>query len=404
MTKNEKLLISCSVLFALASGMSAVFMNVFLYTYTGSLTVMALYTCIRMSIFPFSFTIAGKMARKISYGVTLSIGLIFLFYQLFFVLQFNYLFSINHNLIFLAAILSGLGEGFYYLSFNTLNQLVTSPETRADFLSISGILSNISNVAAPLISTFIISLSGSDINGYLNIFKIVLVVYGFISLLGIRIKAKGSSARFSVLKALTFQKDRQWRYVLLSHFLYGFRDSLILSLTGILVYNATNSSGSFYGKLLAFFSLLTIIAYAFASKLIKKHNRIKYYTYGAIFLSSASIILILFPNIYGALYYGIVNAIASPFYNVPFAIITMNALSDYSKTENLAGRIIAKEAYLTVSRCLGLLFIVLCEKVFPGNTYLYVSVLTLSVSPIILVIYSNFYHTKRENGKQSANQ
>jgi len=357
-----------------------------------------------MSIFPFSFTIAGKMARKISYGVTLSIGLIFLFYQLFFVLQFNYLFSINHNLIFLAAILSGLGEGFYYLSFNTLNQLVTSPETRADFLSISGILSNISNVAAPLISTFIISLSGSDINGYLNIFKIVLVVYGFISLLGIRIKAKGSSARFSVLKALTFQKDRQWRYVLLSHFLYGFRDSLILSLTGILVYNATNSSGSFYGKLLAFFSLLTIIAYAFASKLIKKHNRIKYYTYGAIFLSSASIILILFPNIYGALYYGIVNAIASPFYNVPFAIITMNALSDYSKTENLAGRIIAKEAYLTVSRCLGLLFIVLCEKVFPGNTYLYVSVLTLSVSPIILVIYSNFYHTKRENGKQSANQ
>ena len=60
MTKNEKLLISSSTLNTLAGGMSAVFMNVFLYTYTGSLTVMALYTCIRIGMFPICFTIAGK--------------------------------------------------------------------------------------------------------------------------------------------------------------------------------------------------------------------------------------------------------------------------------------------------------------------------------------------------------
>ena len=48
MTKNEKLIIACTILYTLASGMSAVFMNVFLYTYTGSLAVMALYTCIRI--------------------------------------------------------------------------------------------------------------------------------------------------------------------------------------------------------------------------------------------------------------------------------------------------------------------------------------------------------------------
>ncbi len=396
MTKNEKLLISCSVLFALASGMSAVFMNVFLYTYTGSLTVMALYTCIRIGIFPFCFTLAGKAARKIGYGVTMSMGLIFMFFQLFYVIQFNQLFALNTDLVFVAAILSGFGESFYYLSVNTLNQLVTTPESRADFLSISGILSNISNVAAPLIATFIINLSGSDTNGYLNIFKIVLVVYGFISVLGLNIKAKGNMTKFSVLKSLTFQKDKQWRYVLLTHFIYGFRDSLILSLTGILVYNATDGSGSFYGRLLSLFSLLTILSYALASRLIKKHNRIKYYTYGAFFVASTAIVLVLIPNIYGALYYGVVNAVASPFYNVPFTIITMNALSDYSKTENLAGRVIAKETYLSLSRCLGLLFVVLCERIFPENVYLYIAVLTLSISPIILVTYSNIYHKKRK--------
>lgn len=404
MTKNEKLLISCSILFALVSGMSAVFMNVFLYTYTGSLTVMAIYTCIRIGMFPFCFTLAGKAARKISYGITMSLGLIFLFFQLFYVIRFNHLFALNSNLVFVAALLSGVGEGFYYLSVNTLNQLVTTPESRADFLSISGILSNISNVAAPLIATFIINLSGNDTDGYLNIFKIVLVVYAFISILGLNIKAKGNMAKFSVLKSLTFQKDKQWRYILLTHFIYGFRDSLILSLTGILVYKATDGSGSFYGRLLSFFSLLTIISYAFASRLIKKHNRIKYYTYGAIFTASTTVILVLISNIYGALYFGIVNAIASPFYNIPFSIITMNALSDYSKTENLAGRVIAKEAYLSLSRCLGMLFIVLCERIFTGNSYLYISVLTLSISPIILVTYSNFYHKKRDRKIKLTNQ
>jgi len=81
MTKNEKLIIACTILYTLASGMSAVFMNVFLYTYTGSLSVMALYTCIRIGLFPICFTIAGKVAYKISYGVTMSTGLIFLFFQ-----------------------------------------------------------------------------------------------------------------------------------------------------------------------------------------------------------------------------------------------------------------------------------------------------------------------------------
>ena len=400
MTKNEKLLISSSILNTLAGGMSAVFMNVFLYTYTGSLTVMALYTCIRIGMFPICFTIAGKAARKVGYGFTMSVGLFFIFLHLFFVLQFNHLITANNNLVYFVALLYGIGEGFYWLSVNTLNQLVTNPETRADFLSISGILSNIANVAAPLLATFIINLSGTDIDGYLNIFKIVLFIYGGISILGLMIKEKGNPVKFSVLKSLSFQKDKQWRYVLLSYFFYGFRDSLILSLTGLLIYNATNGSGSFYGKLLAFFSLLTIIAYAIASKIIRRHNRIKYYTYGAIFISSATIILVLIPNLLGALYYGIVNAIATPFYTIPLSIISMNAINDYSKTENLAGRIIAKETYLSLSRCLGMLFIVLCEKIFPGNIYLYVSVLILSLSPIVLVIYANIYHKKRDGAKQ----
>ena len=399
MTKNEKLIIACTILYTLASGMSAVFMNVFLYTYTGSLSVMCLYTCIRIGLFPICFTICGKIAYKISYGVTMSIGLVFLFLQCFFVLNFNDLIANNHNWVYFVALLYGIGEGCYYLSVNTLNQLVTTPKTRNKFLGISGALSNIANVIAPLLSTFIIDLSLNDMDGYLNIFKIVLVIFGFISVLGLLIREKGNPIPFSVRKSLTFQNDPQWKYVLMTYFIYGFQNSLILALAGLLVYNATNGSGSLYGKLLAVFSLLTILSYSYVSKTMIRENRMKYYTWGAIFLSSATIVLVLCPNIYGALYYGIVNAISTPFYSNPFNIITMNALNDYAENENLAGRVIAKETYLSIARCIGMLFIVLCNYFLGEEMYLYVSVITLSLSPIILVMNANLYHKRRDLNK-----
>ncbi len=396
MTRNEKLIIACTVLYTLASGMSAVFMNVFLYTYTGSLSVMALYTCIRIGLFPICFTLAGKIARILNYGVMMSTGLVFLFFQCFFVLNYNHLIEANNNWVYFVALLYGIGEGFYYLSINTLNQLVTTPKTRTMFLGISGILSNISNVVAPLLASFIIDCSLSDMDGYLNIFKIVLVIFGFIAILGLLVNEKGNPMPFSVLKSLTFQNDPQWKYVLMTYFLYGFRDSLILALAGLLVYNATSGSGSLYGKLLAFFSFMSIISYMYVSKRMVKENRMKYYTWGAIFLASSSMALVLFPNIYGAIYYGIVNSVSYAFYGSAFNIITMNAINDYAQNENLVGRVIAKETYLSVSRCIAMLFIVACNYLLPENLYLYVSVILLSCFPIILVIYANIYHKKRD--------
>ena len=64
----------------------------------------------------------------------MSTGLVFLFFQCFFVLRYNELIANNHNWVYFVALLYGIGEGFYYLSINTLNQLVTTPKTRNTFL------------------------------------------------------------------------------------------------------------------------------------------------------------------------------------------------------------------------------------------------------------------------------
>ena len=400
MSKNEKLILICNALFTLANAMGAVFMNVFLYTYTKSLPIMAMYTCVRIAMFPFFFTFAGKLARKLNYGITLSIGLLFFAAQLFMVLSFHEYFGSSIYLVYLAAVLYGVGESFYYLSVNTLNQLVTSPSSRNTFLSVNGVLTNIANVVAPLVASYIIDSSINDIMGYMTIFKVVLVVFVISAILGLLVNEQGNKSEFYVIKNLRFQNDPQWKYVLMTYFLYGFRDSLILALAGILVYNATSGSGSLYGKLLAVFAVLSILAYMFVSKYMLRNNRMMFYNIGAYLLASSTIVLVLVPNIYGAIFYGVVNAIGTAFYSTPFSMITMNACNDYADHENITGRIIAREIYISVSRCGSMLFIVLCYNIFKGDLYLFISVMILSLMPIVHMIYANRYHKNRDKQKE----
>lgn len=395
LSKNEKLMVIVTSLYTFTNAMSAVFMNVYLYAYTGSLVVMSIYTICRIGLYPLMFTLAGKIARFKSYSFTLMVGLVGLMGMLMFVLGVNQHFESYNWLVYIVAVLLGLSEGFFWLSVNTLNQVVTTLQTRVHYISSVGIFNNVANLIAPLIASFIIDYAPSDIDGYVNIFKVVLVLYFIIVIVAFKIKTdKGGN--FTLLKVLWSKDDKQWRYCQISTFLYGIRDSLILTLAGILVYDATGGSGSLYGQLLAVFALASIIAFRVVAKKMVRTNRMKFYKTGAFLIASSTIFLVLFPNIYGAIYYGLVNAISTPMYSNPYQIIVMNAIQDYSAQENVAGRVIAKETALSIGRCFGMICIVISYFILPDKTYLLVSVLFTSMFPIILYFYANNYHKKRD--------
>ena len=400
LTHNERMVVIINSFFTLANAMSAVFMNVYLYAYTGSLVVMTIYTIVRIGLYPFFFTVGGKWAQRRPFGEPLTAGLIFIILSLLFVLSAADWFARIPELVYIAAALLGVGEAMYWLSCNSLQQIVSTPDTRSQFISMNGILNNIFSIVAPLMATFIIDLAGNDTAGYINIFKIVIVIYAVMAVLAMRLKVRSDGRSFSVLKRLKMD-DPQWRYCLISTILFGMRDSLILTLAGLLVYNATNGSGSTYGKLLALFAVLTILSYAVVSRMMHRHNRLRFYQVGAVLIASSTIVLALVPNLFGAIYYGVVNAIATPMYANPYTIIMMNAVQDYADSENILGRIIAKETYLTIGRCSGMILIVLCSLVLPENLYLPVSVVICSLFSVVLVIYATIYHQKRDQLKSA---
>ncbi len=388
MNRNEILMILITSLWAMANTLSAVFVNVYLYAYTGSLVVMTIYCMIRIAQFPLFFTLGGKWAQRKGFAWPLSTGVIISMFALIYVLVMNETFALIPSLVYISALLVGIGEGFFWLSVNSLHQFVCGPETRGRYLGNIGIFNNIANIIAPVLSTWILSHSVSDTEGYVTIFKFVLVIYVIIVAAAMMIRSKPSSQSFSVLHCLVITKDQAWKKNMLMTFMYGMRDALTLTLAGLLVYNATDGSGSIYSSLLTVFALISIVSYRVVSKRLRTSNLHRCFTWGSILISSSTIVLVLMPNLFGAIYYGVVNAVSLPMYGNPYSLLSMNNIQTYAKQENMIGRVIAKEIYLSCGRCFGMLLIVLASMIFSETLYLPVSVVFCSLFPIVLIFYT----------------
>ncbi|MBP3399779.1 MAG: MFS transporter [Erysipelotrichaceae bacterium] len=395
MSRNEMLMILITSLWAMGNTMSAVFVNVYLYAYTGSLVVMTIYCIVRIAQFPLFFTLGGKWAQRQGFAPPLTTGVIVTMLSLVYVLMMNESFASQPYLVFVVALLVGIGEGFFWLSVNSLHQIVCGPEQRARYLGNIGIFNNVANIIAPALSTWIVSHSINDTEGYVTIFKFVLVIYVVIVVSAAMVRAKSSAQKFSVLKCMPIIKDKTWRFTMIFTFMYGMRDAITLTLAGLLVYNATGGSGGIYGSLLTVFALISIVSYYIFSRRLRGKNLYRLFGIGSFLISSSTIVLVLVPNLFGAIYYGIVNAMATPLYSNPYSLIAMNNIQKYADHENMIGRVIVKEIYLSIGRCFGMFCIVMCSWVLSEKLYLPVSVIFCSLFPIFLYLYAKKHQSEQ---------
>lgn len=394
-SRNEKIMIAIYSIFNFANQMSSVFLNIFLYTYSNnSLVSMAIYTICRLSMYPIFFTISGRIAEKKSYSLTLAVALSIMAAQLLYVLQFHHLFSETIAYVYLAGIIGGIGEGFMWMSMNTLNQFVTTSDSMARYLSLVGVFNNIATLTAPLIASMLINISASDMDGYILIFRIVAVVFIFLVFLAMQIKVKGTDLSYSVKECLNISGDRIWRINMISTFLYGIRDSLTVVLVNLILYDALGKGGSEYSLILGFFSLIMILVYTFYSKRIEQDKILPVYVISAFLLASSTMVLTIAHNYFGGMYYGIANAVSYPAYSNGYSVLVMDAINRFADKENMTGRVIAKEFYLDFGRIGGMLVVILFSKIFSQSMYLVVSVVIVSLFAIINVLYVHTSYRK----------
>lgn len=396
MTRNEKLLIAVNALYFLGATMSGVFVNVYLYSFTGSLTEMTVYAMIRFGLFPLGFLLGGYFSKRKHLAWTLTLGLLIIIATMGFLLAFNAMFATHYYFIYLVGVFFGIGEGMYWFSVNNMSLAVTDKVTRGMFIATMSITNTTSTVVAPSLAALIVNFAPSETQGYLFIFQVVIAVHSVTAYLATRISVKANPAPYTLLDKFNTKRDPQWRYVMNSHLLFGIRDSITLVLTGLMLYAAIGNNGSLYSKLLIGFAVIGIIASAIVRKVQTRRNRLTLYTYGAFVLFAATMILVLVPNLTGGLVYGVLNAFAAPFFINPYSIIVMNAMQDYTEKGSVYGHMIIKEVMLNIGRLTGMAFILLFNVFLPANLYMPIAVFSSAIFAPILVLYANRYHHRRD--------
>ena len=361
------------------------FVNVYLYEYTRSFMIMSLFGICRVAVYPFIFRLANIISRKMNYASIMGVGIIFIISAMGFAVTQSELFIVNSYYTLIVSFIAGIGFGLYWYASNTSMQVIPTEDSRANFLTHYYTLNSISTLVAPFFSDIIISLSPNDLQGYRNILIFIIFVSVLVLFVASKLNVKPEEKNYSLLKCLKLDEPI-YRNTMLGIFFYSVKDSLTISLTAILVANAAGS-GNLYSRLLIVFSLICIYLSRFLNSLCRKDRINKSLVITSVINILSTMILVIFPNMFGAIFFGVTNAVVTSLYQGIVNFLIGQSIQRYK--DDISGRVTAKETYTTLGRSVGLCFVILCYFILPENIYLIVSCVIISLAPIMVI-----YHFK----------
>lgn len=236
--KGLLLLLTIGGLYSLGIALSNTFVNVYLWKQSGKFIDLAIYNLSVVTMQPFTFLLAGRLAKKIDRVFILRFGVIFLaaFYLSVLLAGQN----AASRLVLIGAVL-GVGYGFYWLAFNVLTFEITEPETRDFFNGFLGILSSSAGMIGPIVAGYVISRLENN-TGYTVIFSLSLGLFALAVVMSFFLKRRESKGRFMLKKVFDERHTNlNWRRITNAHFFQGLREGIFVFLISVFVFIATNS-------------------------------------------------------------------------------------------------------------------------------------------------------------------
>lgn len=339
---------------------------------------MCLYIICRIGMFPIFFILGSKLLKKYPFTLTYTIGLTLITVALVYALTGGPLFEKNPYYVLIAALIIGCGEGFYYLSANTCNQIVSTVETRSKFFAFNGMFTNITTLLSPIYASFILSLNVDEMIGYRRMLVTIIFVFIFVILVALSMN-KRSEDKDSHVHTVMITNDKQWRDHNKAVVFYGLRNALELNTISLLLYKAAGNGGV-YSKLNILFTFITIFSYRVINRFLTKDRIDKTFKLGVIVKTLGTYCLVFIPNLAGAIIFGVSNAFATVLYDNSYNYLSATIIGRYP--DEMTARVVVRETYLSASRCLSMLFIILCYKFLPEGIYLQVSCFVLGLATI----------------------
>lgn len=356
LTRNAKILLIIGGLFAVANGLSGTFVNVYLWKAENDFIKIGIFNLLQFIFIPLAFILGGKLSKGRNGTISLQIGILF---HIIFYFSILLLGSKSTKYIVLLGILLGTGAGFYWLAANTLNFDLTSRYNRDTFNNYSGIVGSIAGMLAPLMAGYTIS-AYPNTTGYRIIFGLSLALFMFIILISMTFRIESNKDPFRLLKTWR-QSSKAWKYMMGAQVLFGIRNGILMFLINLLVYISTNKESSI-GQLSFVGSLLSIPVLYILDRILKPHNRPRFFVIGAIMTFISTSILALKINYMSLLIFTIMNTIFFPLFNIPFNSASLNTIEKDKQGELRIEYIVLKEIFLNIGRSLGAIAFIIVVK------------------------------------------
>ena len=232
LTKETKYLLIVGMLFLAGSNIASVFLNVYLVRLTNSIFIILFQNILNYVSLLIAFIIGTKFISKINLVTFLKTGIFSMIAYYLLILSLK-----EQAQLFLIplGIFNGIGQGFYYFSFNLLTGQLVKESEQGRFFSYQQTFSYLFGIIMPSLSGYIISIY-TKLTGYYILFFIsaLLLIIGIY--MSIFIKGLTLNQNIRLLEVLKLKGNKYWNANKYYNFSNGIRDSIFNQIFTVFAY------------------------------------------------------------------------------------------------------------------------------------------------------------------------
>lgn len=336
-----------SVVLNLASLLSGVFVNIFLWKITSDMLSIAKYNLVMYLTLTLVFPLFSYLSKKHSATLVFRISIIF---QILYYVSIIFAGERAGDFIYLLGILTGIGAAANANSTNQLTVQYTEPDNRSQFLSVSGTLNSIAAMVSPLIAGGIITIS-DELIGYYVVFGMSMILYIVAFGMSIWFSEKSPSGEFHFLNDF-LHCPGPMKWVNATQVLIGVRDGVFDFLINILIFDIVQTE-SVFGAATSASKLIVVLSYLCGSRFINRSNLYKHLRYSMWLMFAAPIPLFLFSHQVSVVLQMTMNAIAAPLVAITLNSLMYNKIESVKRVDNLEELLAVKEVWLNTGKSAG---------------------------------------------------
>ncbi|MFC0558290.1 MFS transporter [Halalkalibacter alkalisediminis] len=364
-------------IFQFGNSLSLIFINLYLWRLTESLLVNGLFNLTAILSQAIATILIGKIAKQKGHLTIYRYG-IFLtafFYLCIVVTQEN---MVEYFIWF--ALLRGVSQAAYWLSYFTLAHEVSSNHNRHRYLGWNQILMGLANLVGPAAAGVVISLN-TDLTGYLIVFSVAFLMFLIGTIGSFRIRKQETHHKEYYMKylSLIIKKKVNFGKSLFGWFIIGFPQGILMYIPPILLFTIFPDE-SFIGYMNVLFLSLSIIASYVISRVANLESTKLYLFVAAIGMLLSSVFLLWEIAIWTVVLFMSINSLFKPLQANTYAVYYFTWLDQIPLKEHFrVESVVLREAIINLGRGLGIIIFMIFSTEINPETIPWILVFVMAI-------------------------